>query len=236
MLALVVAAAVGAVCPVTTVPALGSSRCVRQSNLKPVRYACALAEFNGTTLAADTTYVVIGRVSGNFTLSRGTVVVGGRGGGHVAGSLSVRGNDAGVCNLGLDVRVAVSGASATGFTAVNVTVVHDDVGIMIVGAAPRQNQIDVTNLSVSGVVAGGRNIVVAAAHAFSQTPAVVECPPGGTLLLQPFVSEANVTGTSACAVVDLYTLLAVFGQPYEVRPLPESLATTLHYRLRLGSQ
>jgi hypothetical protein len=132
--------------------------------------------------------------------------------------LTVKSDGAGLCNLGLDTRAVVRGRSATDFSAVNVTVLHDDVAIMIVGVAPRQNQIDVTGLAVTGVSAGGRNIVVAAAHAEASSPVDIECPPtGGTVVLQPYVADANVTGAQpGCTVVDLYSLLAIFGQPYEV--------------------
>jgi len=218
MIVVVLAAAIGAVCPVTTVPSLTGARCVRDNSTRPVRYACALRGFNGTVLAAETTYVVTGTVAGNYTLSRGTVVVGGRGGGHFSGALTVNGNNAGVCNLGLDTRISVSGPSALNLAVVNVTVRHDDVAVMIVGAGPKQNQIDVTGLSVGAVAAAGRGIVVAAAHAVASSPVVVDCgDAGGTVLLQPFTSDANVTGSATCTVVDLYALLAVFGQPYEVR-------------------
>ena len=142
----------------------------------------------------------------------------GKGGGHVSGTLTVKGDRAGLCNLGLDTRAVLRGGSATDFTAVNVTVLHDDVAIMIVGVAPRQNQIDVTGLAVSGVSSGGRNIVVAAAHAEASLPVTIECSPtGGTVLVQPYIADANVTGLRpGCTVVDLYSLLAIFGQPYEV--------------------
>jgi hypothetical protein len=198
-------------CPTAVPPNLGKT-----CELQDSRYVCLLSAVNKTVLSENTTYVARGVIFGNYTLSLGTIVVGGAGGSVISGQLTVSNNDAAVCSVKSPNRLVVTGSSAKHLTVDNFTATHDDVAVMVVGASKISNSIDVTGLLLSSTVTPtpANGFVLAAAHAFSSSEVQVQCT-NKKILLQPYISDANITG-NGCVPIDLGVLLAVYGRPYEV--------------------
>jgi hypothetical protein len=166
----------------------------------------------GGALQNDTIYVPAGTSASNatYTIPSNSALVGG-----TVGGLVIAGDGVVVCGVASAARLTITGASARDVVIQGLDVVDDEVAIVIVGASPKINSIDVTGLKLGGI--SPRPVVLAAAHAQADSPVVVPCDANETLLLQPLIPRANITAGAACTKVDLAELLNVFGRPYEVR-------------------
>ena len=205
-------AASPAACPLAKLPAPDGAKCVQGPDK---RYVCPLPA--GGALQNDTIYVGATAAAANvtYTLPTNSALVGKFVDELVVGGLVIAGDGVVVCDVTSSSRLTITGASARDVVIQGLDVVDDEVAIVIVGASPKINSIDVTGLTLGGI--SPRPIVLAAAHAQADSPVVVPCDANETLLLQPLIPRANITAAAACTKVDLAELLDVFGRPYEVR-------------------
>lgn len=210
-----------AACPLAKLPAPDGAKCVQGPDK---RYVCPLPA--GGALQNDTIYVGANAAAANvtYTLPTNSALVGEL----VVGGLVIAGDGVVVCDVTSSSRLTITGASARDVVIQGLDVVDDEVAIVIVGASPKINSIDVTGLTLGGI--SPRPIVLAAAHAQADSPVVVPCDANETLLLQPLIPRANITAAAACTKVDLAELLNVFGRPYEVRSAPRPRAAPLRAR------
>lgn len=197
-------------CPLANLPAPDGAKCVQGPDK---RYVCPLPA--GGALQNDTIYVGATAANATYTLPTNSALVGKLVDELVVGGLVIAGDGVVVCDVTSSSRLTITGASARDVVIQGLDVVDDEVAIVIVGASPKINSIDVTGLTLGGI--SPRPIVLAAAHAQADSPVVVPCDANETLLLQPLVPRANITAAAACTKVDLAELLNVFGRPYEVR-------------------
>jgi hypothetical protein len=199
-------------------------------NTAALRYVCPLPSKAAAVLPAQAVYVVTGPVATNVTLGNESALVG-LGAAVVNGSITVAGDGVALCSVATTQRIVVTGASAQRLV-IDKVVVDDEVGVVIKGASPRLNSIDVTGLSIAGL--DGPTVLLAAAHAQAQRRVTVPCPSNNTVILQPYIANANISAGPSCRVIDLSRLLDVFGRPYEARraPLSRGRAAALRPRLR----
>jgi len=182
------------------------------------RYVCPLPSRSNAVLPAQTVYVATGTVATNVTLGNETALVA-FDSAVVDGEIVVAGDGVALCGVWTTHRVVVAGSSARGLVVDDLSV-DDTVGLVVKGASPKINSIDVTGLTVTRL--WGPAVIVAAAHAQADAPVTIPCDPNNTVILQPLVPNANITASPGCQIIDLSRLLNVFGRPYEASAAPRA--------------
>ena len=202
-------AAIPPVCDVTP-----ASECFRQNISGVQRFICPISGANSSILFPDIVYTVSNATNRSFETRSNVTIVGF--GGSLEGPLTVSGDNVTICNLEVANPVTVRGLSAQNLTVVNLKS-RADVGVVVVGVAKLQNEIDITGLELTNITTIAGGVTEALVHARADDETTISClPVSPKVVFQPFTNDTNVDAANSCDVIDLSSLLAIFGRPYEV--------------------